>query len=37
MNKLRESKVADHVTEAVLAAFHRCQELGRGVALDPKQ
>lgn len=29
MNKLRECKVAEHVTEAVLAAFRRSQELGR--------
>jgi pyrroline-5-carboxylate reductase len=29
MNKLRECKVAEHVTEAVLAAFRRGQELGR--------
>jgi pyrroline-5-carboxylate reductase len=29
MNKLRESGVAEHVTEAVLAAFRRGQELGR--------
>jgi len=28
MNKLRECKVAEHVTEAVLAAFRRGQELG---------
>lgn len=32
MNKLQECKVADHVTEAVLAAFKRSQELGRLVA-----
>jgi pyrroline-5-carboxylate reductase len=29
MNKLRECKVAEHVTEAVLAAFRRSQELGQ--------
>lgn len=29
MNKLRESRVAEYVTEAVLAAFRRSQELGR--------
>jgi pyrroline-5-carboxylate reductase len=29
MNKLLESKVSEHVTEAVLAAFQRSQELGR--------
>lgn len=29
MNKLRECLVAEHVTEAVLAAFKRGQELGR--------
>jgi pyrroline-5-carboxylate reductase len=29
MNKLRECRVAEYVTEAVLAAFHRSQELGR--------
>ncbi len=29
MEKLRESQVAKHVTEAVLAAFHRSQALGR--------
>ncbi|MFH1418385.1 MAG: pyrroline-5-carboxylate reductase [Planctomycetota bacterium] len=29
MNKLRECRVAEHVTEAVLAAFRRSQELGR--------
>lgn len=29
MNKLRECQVADHVTEAVLAAFRRSQELGK--------
>lgn len=29
MNKLRECRVAEHVTEAVLAAFRRGQELGR--------
>lgn len=29
MNKLRESGVAEHVTEAVLAAFRRGQELGK--------
>lgn len=28
MNKLRECDVAQHVTEAVLAAFHRSRELG---------
>ena len=28
MNKLRECRVAEHVTEAVLAAFRRGQELG---------
>ena len=30
MEKLRESRVAEHVTDAVLAAFRRSQELGRG-------
>ncbi|HKQ47373.1 MAG TPA: pyrroline-5-carboxylate reductase [Phycisphaerae bacterium] len=29
MNKLRECQVSEHVTEAVLAAFRRSQELGR--------
>lgn len=29
MNKLHECKVSEHVTEAVLAAFKRSQELGR--------
>jgi pyrroline-5-carboxylate reductase len=29
MEKLRECRVADHVTEAVLAAFRRGQELGK--------
>jgi pyrroline-5-carboxylate reductase len=32
MDKLRECRVAEHVTEAVLAAFRRGQELGRSRA-----
>jgi len=31
MDKLRECRVAEHVTEAVLAAFRRGQELGQSV------
>lgn len=34
MKKLAECRVADHVTDAVLAAFRRSQDLGRRAARD---
>ena len=37
MEKLRESHVSEHVTEAVLAAFRRGQELGRKAAQSSTQ